>query len=83
VFIRAGHDRPCGLLWSLSSPGPRLGQLVAATSPYRDLTSGISQPVRTYIYATSATLEAGKTVFSVTLPTGSGGDIGIFAIGAG
>jgi predicted alpha-1,2-mannosidase len=55
---------------------------IAATTPYRDLTSGISQPVRTYIYATSAALEAGKTVASVTLPTGSGGNIGIFAIGA-
>jgi Glycosyl hydrolase family 92 len=56
---------------------------IAATTPYRDLTSGISQPVPTYIYATSAALEAGKTVASVTLPTGSGGNIGIFAIGAG
>jgi hypothetical protein len=56
---------------------------IAATAPYRDLTSGISQQVKTYIYATSASLESGKTVASVTLPTGSGGDIGIFAIGAG
>jgi predicted alpha-1,2-mannosidase len=55
---------------------------IAATMPYRDLTSGISQPVKTYLYATSATLEAGKTVASVTLPSGSSGDIGIFAIGA-
>jgi len=56
---------------------------IAAATPYRDLTSGISQPVKTYIYGTSATLEAGKTVASVTLPSGSSGDIGIFAIGAG
>jgi predicted alpha-1,2-mannosidase len=56
---------------------------IAATTPYRDLTSGISQPVKTYIYGTSAALEAGKTVASVTLPIASGGDIGIFAIGAG
>jgi predicted alpha-1,2-mannosidase len=56
---------------------------IVATTPYRDLTSGISQDVTTYLYATSAALEAGKTVASVTLPTGSGGDIGIFAIGAG
>jgi predicted alpha-1,2-mannosidase len=56
---------------------------IAAAIPYRNLTSGISQPVKTYIYATSAALESGKTVASVTLPTGSGGDIGIFAIGAG
>jgi hypothetical protein len=31
----------------------------------------------------TAALQAGKTVASVTLPTASGGDIGICAIGAG
>jgi predicted alpha-1,2-mannosidase len=56
---------------------------IAATTPYRNLTGGISQQVKTYIYGTSAALEAGKTVASVTLPAASGGDIGIFAIGAG
>jgi predicted alpha-1,2-mannosidase len=56
---------------------------IAATTGYRNLTSGISQPVTTYIYSLSAALESGKTVASVTLPTGSGGDIGIFAIGSG
>jgi predicted alpha-1,2-mannosidase len=71
--------------WTLGagaySPPP--SDTIVATTPYRDLTSGISQPVKTYLYATSAALEAGKTVASVTLPTGSGGNIGIFAIGAG
>jgi predicted alpha-1,2-mannosidase len=56
---------------------------IAVAIPYRNLTSGISQPVKTYVYATSATLEAGKTVASITLPSGSSGNIGIFAIGAG
>jgi predicted alpha-1,2-mannosidase len=56
---------------------------IVAKTPYRDLTSGISQQVTTYIYSTSAALESGKTVASVTLPTGTNGDIGIFAIGAG
>jgi predicted alpha-1,2-mannosidase len=71
--------------WTLGAGAYSLpsSDVIAATTPYRDLTSGISQPVRTYVYATSATLEPGKTVASVTLPTGSGGDIGIFAIGAG
>jgi hypothetical protein len=70
--------------WTLGAGAYSLppSDTIAATTPYRDLTSGISQPVRTYIYATSAALEAGKTVASVTLPTGSGGSIGIFAIGA-
>jgi hypothetical protein len=71
--------------WTLGAGAYPLpaSDVIAATTPYRDLTSGISQPVKTYIYATNAALEPGKTVASVTLPTGSGGDIGIFAIGAG
>lgn len=71
--------------WTLGAGAYSLpsADTIAATAPYRDLTSGISQQVKTYIYATSASLESGKTVASVTLPTGSGGDIGIFAIGAG
>jgi hypothetical protein len=39
--------------------------------------------VTSYIYAKSGVLEPGKTVASVTLPTASGGNIGIFAIGSG
>ncbi|HUN33976.1 MAG TPA: GH92 family glycosyl hydrolase [Trebonia sp.] len=71
--------------WTLGAGAfpPPSSDVIAASIPYRDLTSGISQPVKTYLYGTSAALEAGKTVASVTLPTGSGGDIGIFAIGAG
>jgi predicted alpha-1,2-mannosidase len=61
---------------------PPPSDTIAASTPHRNLTSGGSQPVTTYIYATSAALETGKTVASVTLPTASGGDIGIFAIGA-
>jgi hypothetical protein len=60
---------------------PPAGDTIAATTAYRNLTSGGSQPVKTFIYSTSAALQAGTTVASVTLPTGSGGDIGIFAIG--
>ena len=59
------------------------GETVVAKTPYRDVIDGTSQPVPTYVYAISATLEPGKTVASVTLPTASGGDIGIFAIGTG
>jgi hypothetical protein len=54
-----------------------------AKIPYRNLIDGGSQAVNMYVYATSATLDAGKTVASVTLPTGSGGNMGIFAIGSG
>jgi hypothetical protein len=59
------------------------GETVVAKTPYRDVIDGTSQPVPTYVYAISAALEPGKTVASVTLPTASGGDIGIFAIGTG
>jgi hypothetical protein len=34
------------------------------------------------VYSVSGALQSGKTVASVTLPTASGGNIGIFAIGA-
>jgi hypothetical protein len=59
------------------------GETIAARTSYRDVIAGTSQPVATYVYAISATLQPGKTVASVTLPTASGGDIGIFAIGTG
>ncbi|MBO0801616.1 MAG: GH92 family glycosyl hydrolase [Nocardiopsaceae bacterium] len=70
--------------WTLGAGAYPLppSDVIAATTGYRNLTSGGSQPVKTYIYATSAALQSGKTVASVTLPTGSGGDIGIFAIGS-
>jgi hypothetical protein len=70
--------------WTLGAGAfpPPAGDTIAATTGYRNLISGGSQPVKTYIYGTSAALESGKTVASVTLPTASGGDIGIFAIGS-
>jgi predicted alpha-1,2-mannosidase len=71
--------------WTLGAGAykPAPGDTIVATTPYRNRTSGISQAVPTYVYATSAALQAGKTVASVTLPVASGGDIGVFAIGAG
>jgi hypothetical protein len=55
---------------------PPAGDTIAATTAYRNLTSAGSQPVKTFIYSTSAALQAGTTVASVTLPTGSGGTSG-------
>jgi predicted alpha-1,2-mannosidase len=71
--------------WTLGAGADQLlpGDTIVATTPYRDRISGITQAVTTYVYATSAALEAGKTVASVTLPVASGGDIGVFAIGSG
>jgi hypothetical protein len=64
--------------WTLGAGAfpPLAGDTIAATPAYRNLISGGSQPVKSYIYGTSAALESGKTVASVTLPTASGGTSG-------
>jgi len=71
--------------WTLGAGAftPLPGDTVVSKIPYRNLIDGGSQAVTMYVYATSATLESGKTVASVTLPTASGGNMGIFAIGSG
>jgi predicted alpha-1,2-mannosidase len=71
--------------WTLGGGADQLpsADTIAASVGYRNLISGQSQAVKTYIYSTSASLESGKTVASVTLPAESSGDVGIFAIGAG
>jgi Glycosyl hydrolase family 92 len=71
--------------WTLGAGAfsPLPSDTIVAKIPYRDLIDGTSQPVAMYVYATGAELQPGKTVASVTLPTASGGNIGIFAIGAG
>jgi predicted alpha-1,2-mannosidase len=71
--------------WTLGAGAfnPLPGDTVVAKIPYRNLIDGGSQTVTMYVYATSAALQSGKTVASVTLPTASGGNIGVFAIGSG
>jgi predicted alpha-1,2-mannosidase len=71
--------------WTLGAGADQLlpSDTIVATTPYRNRIQGITQPVTTYVYATSAALQPGKTVASVTLPTTSDGDIGVFAIGTG
>jgi predicted alpha-1,2-mannosidase len=54
---------------------------MAVTTSHRNIDDGTQDAVTTYVYSVSAALQPGKTVASVTLPTGSGGDIGVFAIG--
>jgi len=53
-----------------------------ATMPHLNALS-LSVPIPAYLFATSASLESGKTVASVTLSNPSGGGMSIFAIGAG
>jgi predicted alpha-1,2-mannosidase len=56
--------------------------VVAATTGYQNTRSGGRTMMSTYVYAVTAPLHANKTAKTVTLPTGSRGSIGIFAISA-
>jgi predicted alpha-1,2-mannosidase len=57
--------------------GPGTGEIAAATLPYRNSTSGSSQQLTVYVYATTVPVDASKTVQSITFPdvsnTTSGG----------
>ena len=48
--------------------GPGGGDEAVATMPYRNSTSGSSQAITMYVYATTVPLDAGKTVASITFP---------------
>jgi predicted alpha-1,2-mannosidase len=72
--------------WTLSAGAgtPKFGNVIVATTPYRNGTDGTAQKIKTYVFAETVPLDAGKTVTSVTLPaTLSQGSIGVFAISAG
>jgi len=59
--------------------GPLPSNATAATAAYRNCTCGVHDYVKTYVFAISANLTAGKTVESITLPANlSGGDFHIF-----
>ena len=49
---------------------------------YRNIDDGTQDPTTTYVYSVTGALQSGKTVASVTLPSPSGGYVGVFAIGA-
>ncbi|GAA2038591.1 GH92 family glycosyl hydrolase [Catenulispora yoronensis] len=68
--------------WTLDAGAyqPPASNRTVATAAYRN-SGGGSQTLNTYVFSTDATLTSGKTVASVTLPTASGGDLHIFAIG--
>jgi hypothetical protein len=57
--------------------GPGTGEMAAATMPYRNSTSGSSQQLTVYVYATTVPVDPSKTVQSITFPdvsdTTSGG----------
>jgi predicted alpha-1,2-mannosidase len=72
--------------WTLAGGGgkPQFGNVIAATTPYRDVVDGTKQTINTYVFAASVAVDSSKTVASITLPaTVDNGSIGIFAISAG
>jgi predicted alpha-1,2-mannosidase len=73
--------------WTLGGGGDPIsyGNRVAARMPYRNVTSGGSQNITTYLFATAPVpLQAGKQVRSVTLPADvDGGVFHVFAVAVG
>lgn len=73
--------------WTLnggSASGPADGNLIAATTPYRDTSNGGRDNVKAYLFTAQASLTAGKTVASITLPTTvTAGPLHVFAFAVG
>ncbi|MFE2752014.1 GH92 family glycosyl hydrolase [Actinosynnema sp. NPDC059335] len=74
--------------WALGGAAnlpPSFDNRVVATMPYRNNTSGESQTLKVYVFATAPiALQAGKQVRSVTLPASvTGGTFHVFAIAVG
>jgi predicted alpha-1,2-mannosidase len=73
--------------WTLnggSATTPADGNLIAATTAYRDTSSGGRDTVKAYLFSADATLQAGKTVQSITLPgTVTNGALHVFAFAIG
>ena len=69
--------------WTLGAGSypPLPSNNIVATTQYRNNPSNAGNNVKTYVYATSAALQPGKTVASVTLPTPTGGTFHVFDIG--
>jgi predicted alpha-1,2-mannosidase len=73
--------------WTLGGGGaqPAFGNRIVLSTPYRNASGSDPQQIRTMVFATAPiTLDAGKTVASVTLPGNvSGGALHVFAIAVG
>lgn len=73
--------------WTLGGGGaqPSFGNRIVLSTPYRNAAGSDPQQIRTMVFGTNPiTLDAGKTVASVTLPSNvSGGVLHVFAIGIG
>ncbi|HVV09058.1 GH92 family glycosyl hydrolase [Amycolatopsis sp.] len=73
--------------WTLGAGAqqPAFGNRTVLTTPYRNSTGGDRQQINTYVFASAPiTLDSGKQVASVTLPSSiSGGALHVFAIATG
>lgn len=73
--------------WTLGGGGaqPAFGNRIVLTTPYRNASGGDPQQIGTMVFgAAPITLDAGKAVASVTLPSNvTGGVLHVFAIGIG
>lgn len=73
--------------WTLnggSATGPADGDAIAATTSYRDTSSGGRDSVDAYLFSADTALQPGKTVASVTLPTTvTNGSMHVFAFAIG
>jgi predicted GH43/DUF377 family glycosyl hydrolase len=69
--------------WTLGagSQSPSFGNQIVATLPYRN-TAGGQDNTKTYVFLAEIQLAAGKSVSSITLPTGEG-KLHVFAVAAG
>ncbi len=69
--------------WTLGGGSQSLGDgnIIAATTPYRDRSDGAIRTVNTYVFYTAIATTPDKTVASVTLPTNYGpGQLHVFAV---
>jgi hypothetical protein len=65
-----------------TSGSPSFGNGTVVTTPYRNSASGTSQQLDTKVFTTSIALQPGKTIVSVTLPSGANqGELHVFALG--
>jgi hypothetical protein len=73
--------------WTLgggATTTPFFGNVIAASTPYRDATGGGQQAITTYVFGTSAALTPGKAVQSITLPASvDQGQLHVFAFSIG
>lgn len=64
-----------------TSGSPLFGNTIVTTMPYRNLASG-KENIKVYVYYAAVTIQAGKFVQSVTLPSSTtGGLLHIFSVG--